>query len=127
MNDNVILTGNRVTPNGCLPAEKTNGITPNGNLNGSIPNGNLNGNLPNGNTMHIDAVTVNNTKINLEETKKIPVYNFSCDLLKKPFTWKEFMELNEAQEPKMPSSVSVSQLANEYREIVGWKKSFRGC
>lgn len=70
------------------------------------PDVNSNGYIVSG----VHSVITNAVKNNLEDEKKIPVFNYSCDLLEKPFTWKEFMKLNEIQEPKMPSLLSVSNL-----------------
>nr|ANN23959.1 fatty acyl-CoA reductase I [Phenacoccus solenopsis] len=58
----------------------------------------------NGEIIHTNG---NGLKSKPDKSKDIPVYNYSCDLLKKPLSWKEFMHMNEMQEPKMPSSMSV--------------------
>ncbi|XP_065219109.1 fatty acyl-CoA reductase wat-like isoform X2 [Planococcus citri] len=46
-------------------------------------------------------------KSKVDDSKNIPIYNYSCDLLEKPFSWKEFCQSNEKHEPKMPSSLSI--------------------
>ncbi|KAK7600949.1 hypothetical protein V9T40_008390 [Parthenolecanium corni] len=57
-------------------------------------------------TTKSNGISLNNS-VSVETTKKIPVYNFTCDLMDKPFTWKDFMKNNEIHEPQMPSSVSI--------------------
>ena len=69
----------------------------------------LNGNLPKMNGRSNSALAHDVLADEEYDLKKIPVFNYSCDLLRRPLTWKEFMKMNEDQEPVMPSSQSVSQ------------------
>jgi hypothetical protein len=95
-NDN----NNAVKLNGKLPRDeeiKALNDIPRDRTNGQVSNGNV----PRGNGL------CNNACDEEFHTEKIPVFNYSCDILKRPFTWKEFMKLNEDQEPLMPSSQSV--------------------
>lgn len=104
----------------------TNGSLQNGCLSKTISNGNVtNGCLPNENIYdshfklvndnitnqsHANKTTIQNginRSISVEPMKKIPVYNFTCDLMEKPFTWIDFVKNNEIHEPDLPSSVSV--------------------
>lgn len=54
-----------------------------------------------------NKMVINDNLSRQEMTKNISIYNFTCDLMKNPFTWDEFLLLNEKQEPVMPSSLSV--------------------
>lgn len=65
-------------------------------------------------TTKSNGISLNNS-VSVETTKKIPVYNFTCDLMDKPFTWKDFMKNNEIHEPQMPSSVSVKKIPSYYK------------
>ena len=42
-----------------------------------------------------------------EVAQTIPIYNYSVDLMDKPFTWSQFMTLNEKMEPEVAITQSV--------------------
>ncbi len=106
--------------NGDIPAKTSDLHMPNGTAtketlqkaNRTLSNGNItNGNLP-------KHILTNGTCTKSENSKNIEIYNYSCDLMKKPFTWNEFMKMNEKQEPLMPSLMSVSGMPVFYLCVV---------
>ena len=96
--------------NGKVLHKNVSGIS----VDGHIPHIRVNGQISIGNIPHRNEAS-NRMQDDIaaqaeeyESSKTIPIYNYSCDILSRPFTWKEFMKLNEDQEPLMPSGQSVS-------------------
>lgn len=97
---------NSFATNGILPVNgKINGkIVPDINLNENIPNENMNGitTRPDKQISHANLMPGGDSA-----EKKIPIYNYSCDLMEKPFTWSQFMKMNEYVEPEVASAASI--------------------